>query len=289
MAPAGCGRGGRTIASPPNWGFVIIFASAKIHAAKVLSALAVFGVALIHCATAKAEDCPTAASDIDTDRPDTTNSSETVPAGSFQLENGINLADWSDGTRVDGTNSRMRLGLVACGEVLVDLPSYSFSPKSGGVQGFTGLAPAAKWELQGLPEGLQVSVVAGAGLPTGPAGNGGDKTRPYLQIPWSQEIGGDFSLHGMLTQTWIPGAASDRLFEETLSLERELGESADMFVEYVGDYPRGAEASQVLNFGGAWRFTRLQQIDFHAGFGFNRSSPKSYLGLGYSLRFDNLF
>jgi hypothetical protein len=31
-----------------------------------------------------------------------------------------------------------------------------------------------------------------------------------------------------------------------------------------------------LNFGGAWRFTRTQQIDSHARFGFNRQSPKSY-------------
>ena len=257
--------------------------------AKTLAALAVCGVALGSGGLAKAESCPTSASDIDTDRPDTTNSSQTVPAGSLQLENGVNIADWSDGTRLDGTNSRLRLGLVDCGEVLVDVPNYSFSRKSAGVHGFTGVTPAAKWELQGLPDGLQLSVVAGAGLPTGPADNGGDKTKPYLQIPWSQEIGGDFSLHGMLTETWVAGAASDNLLlEETLSLERELGEHADMFLEYVGDYPRHQTASQVLNFGGAWRFTHTQQIDFHAGFGFNRQSPKSYLGVGYSLRFDSL-
>ncbi len=255
---------------------------------KIAAALALAGVMLGCCSAAMAQSCPSAAEAIDTDRPDTTNSSETVPVGSLQLENGVNIADWADGARLDGTNSRVRLGVADCAEVLVDVPDYSFSPRAGGVRGFTGVTPAAKWELQGLPEGLQVSVVAGAGLPTGPAGNGSDKTKPYLQIPWSQEIGGDFSLHGMLTETWIPGAASDSLFEETLSLERELGESADMFVEYVGDYPQHATASQVLNFGGAWRFTRLQQVDFHAGFGFTPAAPKSYFGLGYSLRVDGL-
>jgi hypothetical protein len=240
-----------------------------------------------------ADGCPTAADAIDTDRPDTTNSSETVPVGSLQLENGVNIADWADGARLDGTNSRLRLGIAPCAEVLMDLPDYSFAPRGSGVRGFTGLAPAGKIELQGLPEGLQVSVVAGVGLATGGAGNGGNITRPYLQIPWSQEIGGDFSLHGMLTETWMtggmPGQASDSLFEETLSLERELGESADAFVEYVGDYPQHATASQVLNFGGAWRFTRLQQVDFHAGFGFTANSPRSYFGMGYSLRVDGLF
>jgi hypothetical protein len=244
-----------------------------------------------------AEGCPTAADAIDTDRPDTTNSSATVPAGSLQLENGINIADWVGGARLDGTNSRLRLGLVPCAEVLVDIPDYNFSPRIAGVRGFGEVAPAAKVELQGLPQGLQVSVVAGVGLPTGPQGNGNDVTRPYLQIPWSQEIGGDFSLHGMLTETWMvggmaggmPGQARDSLFEETLSLERELGETMDAFVEYVGDYPQHATASQVLNFGGAWRFTQLQQVDFHAGFGFTQGSPRSYFGLGYSLRVDGLF
>ena len=57
-----------------------------------------------------------------------------------------------------------------------------------------------------------------------------------------------------------------------------MGDAADVFVEYVGDFPQRQTASQVLNFGGAWRFTRLQQIDFHAGFGFSPASPKSLSG-----------
>lgn len=238
---------------------------------------------------AHAQTCPTRGDQIDTDRPDTTNSSEVVPRGSLQLENGVNIADWSDGTRLDGTNSRLRLGVADCAEILVDIPDYSFSPRDAGTRGFNGIAPAAKLELQGLPEGLQASVVVGTGLPTGASSNGGDTTRPYLQIPWSQEIGDGFGIHGMLTETWIPGQRSDSLFEETLSLEREFGESLDAFIEYVGDYPQHQTASQILNFGGAWRFTRLQQVDFHAGFGFTSAAPRSYLGLGYSLRVDGLF
>ena len=46
--------------------------------------------------------------------------------------------------------------------------------------------------------------------------------------------------------------------------------------------------SQVLDTGGAWRFTRLQQIDFHAGLGLNSSSVDHYFGIGYSVRFDGL-
>lgn len=242
-----------------------------------------------HAGFAQAQTCPTAQDAIDTDRPDTTNSSETVPVGSLQFENGINIADWRDGTRLDGTNSRVRLGVADCAEVLVDIPNYSFASRSADVRGFTGIAPAGKLEIEGLPPGLQLSVVTGVGLPTGVSSNTGQSYKPYVQIPWSQEIAGAWSVHGMFTQTWIPGQASDQLFEGTLSLEREIGEDADAFVEYVGDYPTHDGPSQILNFGGAYRITNVQQIDFHAGFGFTRQSSRSYIGIGYSFRLDSLF
>jgi hypothetical protein len=258
----------------------------------ILKGLLLVTATLVVCTEsgeAWADGCPVPTSEIDTDRPDTTNSSEVVPVGSLQVENGINVADWRDGTRFDGTNTRVRLGIFGCGEVLIDVPNYVASPRSAGIEGFTGVAPAAKLELEGLPDGLQASFVAGVGLPTGADRNSGRAYKPYVQMPWSQEIVGGWSVHGMLTQTWIPGQVSDRLFEGTLSLEREIGEHADSFIEYVGDYPNRQTASQVLNFGGAYRFTDVQQIDFHAGFGFTRQSPKSYVGFGYSFRVDRLF
>jgi hypothetical protein len=44
-----------------------------------------------------------------------------------------------------------------------------------------------------------------------------------------------------------------------------------------------------LNFGGSYRLTQTQQIDFHAGFGLNRNSPDYFVGIGYSMRFDHLW
>jgi hypothetical protein len=61
-----------------------------------------------------------------------------------------------------------------------------------------------------------------------------------------------------------------------------------MFVEYVGDYDR-RRPSQVLDAGGAWRFTKTQQLDFHAGFGLKSNSVDHYFGIGYSFRVDRLF
>jgi hypothetical protein len=53
--------------------------------------------------------------------------------------------------------------------------------------------------------------------------------------------------------------------------------------------PDHARPSQVLDAGGSWRVTRLQQIDFHVGFGLNSSSPDHFFGVGYSFRLDGVF
>src|SRR5580704_7257915 len=75
-------------------------------------------------AAAAADSCPQPGSEIATDRPDVTNSSLVVPRGSFQQENGVNIAGRDGGQVIDGTNTRLRLGIAECLEVLVDVPTY---------------------------------------------------------------------------------------------------------------------------------------------------------------------
>jgi hypothetical protein len=90
----------------------------------------------------------------------------------------------------------------------------------------------------------------------------------------------------MFTVTWLTSQhAIDPTFEPTLSLERDLGPTRDLFVEYVGDYPNHARPSQILDAVGSWRVTRLQQLDFLVGLGLNSSSPDHFFGIGYSFRF----
>jgi hypothetical protein len=93
----------------------------------------------------------------------------------------------------------------------------------------------------------------------------------------------------MFTLIWFPSESTrNPTFEPTLSVEREFGPSADMFVEYVGDYDHQRPA-QLLDSCGAWRFTKTQQLDFHMGFGLNSSTVDHYFGIGYSFRLDGLF
>jgi hypothetical protein len=236
-----------------------------------------------------AEDCPKAEDEIEVDRPDVTNSSVVVPLDSIQLENGVNLTWRSGSTLLDGTNSRLRLGVADCLEVLLDVPDYTFALRGTGPSGFSDLAPAVKKQIGPLPGDINLSATLGMGLPTGAATISGHGYQPYLQFPWSHPISKGWEISGMLTSFWSPAERSNHeTFESTFSLERGIGTHADLFVEYVGDFSSSATTSQFLNFGGALRVTRLQQLDFHTGFGLDKRAPKELFGVGYSWRWDGL-
>ncbi|HZE54425.1 MAG TPA: transporter [Bradyrhizobium sp.] len=239
---------------------------------------------------AHAEGCPTAKDEIATDRPDVTNSSLVVPTGSLQNENGINFSARDGGRTIDGTNSRWRLGIAPCLELLVDLPTRFENIKAPGVSGFSNITPAVKWQVSPLPGKVDVSLVAGIGLPTGSIDIAGHGAQPYLQMPWSWELHDGWGLSGMLTEFFRPAELkTKRITETTFVIERKVAEKASLFVEYVGDYPINAGPSQLFNSGGVYRLSPTQQVDFHVAFGLNHNAPSYIVGIGYSFRFDGLF
>ena len=236
-----------------------------------------------------ADSCPTSASEISTDRPDVTNSSRVVPYGSLQAENGVDWTVRQGSNVVSGTTTRLRLGVAQCTEVLADVPTYFYSLNGPASSGFSDFVVSIKRELP-VPFGFHLSATGGLGFPTGASKISSHGYDPYIQFPWSRRLTDDWSLQGMFTVTWFTSQhTSNPTFEPTLSLERDLGPTRDLFVEYVGDYPNHARPAQILDGGGSWRVTRLQQLDFHVGFGLNSSSPDHFFGIGYSFRLDGLF
>jgi Putative MetA-pathway of phenol degradation len=262
-----------------------VVVSRRIFQMGALSAFAVLGAV-----DARADSCPTARDEIATDRPDVTNSSLVVPVGSLQSENGINLSERDGGRTLDGTNTRWRLGVAPCLELLVDLPSYSGNIHGPGSSGFSDVAPAVKWQISPIPGTFDLSLVSGVALPTGAADIAGRGAQPYLQMPWSWELHDGWGLSGMLTEFFRPAELTNKqITETTFSIEKKITERSDLFVEYVGDYPVNAGPSLMLNSGGSYRLTRTQQVDFHVAFGLNHNAPSYIAGVGYSFRFDELF
>jgi hypothetical protein len=239
---------------------------------------------------ARADNCPAAKDDIATDRPDVTNSSLVVPVGSFQSENGVNVSARDGGRTIDGTNARWRLGLAACLEMLVDLPTYVGNVRAPGSSGFTDVAPAVKWQISPIPGKVDLSAVFGMALPTGAPEISGPGTQPYVQLPWSWELHDGWGVSGMFTEFFRPSESTSRhITETTFAVEKKLTETFSLFSEYVGDYPEGAGPSQLWNSGGLYRLGRSQQVDFHIAFKLNHNSPNYIVGVGYSFRFDGLF
>jgi hypothetical protein len=242
------------------------------------------------CARGAAADCPDAAQPIATDRPDVTNSSLVVPRGSLQAENGVNLSGQGSARSLDGTNTRLRLGVAACTEVLLDVPTYFHALGGTAPAGFSDVSPAVKRQLEGLPRGVTAAAVAGVGVPTGDRPFGGHGAVPYLQVPWEAELGRGWRLAGMATAFFhLSDGQRDPTFEPTFVIGRDLSPSVDVFIEYVGDYPAAARASHLLNSGAAWRVTPAQQVDIHAAAGLNDAAPDYIVGVGYSIRLDGLF
>jgi hypothetical protein len=239
---------------------------------------------------AAAGECPSPSSEIATDRPDVTNSSQVVPVGSLQGENGINSTGNGSDRTIDGTNSRLRLGVAPCFEILVDLPNYVGRLQGSPDGGFTNVVPAMKYQLSSLPESWNLSVTAGAGLPTGATKITGPGVQPYLQFPWSHELGNGWGTSGMFTTFFFPSnPLNNETTEATFVLEKKISERTSLFVEYVGDFPSRGSNVELFNMGGEYLLTRTQQIDFHIAFGLNRNSPDYIVGVGYSWRLDNLF
>ncbi len=47
--------------------------------------------------------------------------------------------------------------------------------------------------------------------------------------------------------------------------------------------------AQLLNWGGLYRLSPTQQVDFHVALGLNHNAPSYIVGIRYSVRFDDLF
>ena len=239
---------------------------------------------------ARASDCPVRTDAIATDRPDTTNSSVVVPHGSLQMENGANWAVRQGSDVLDGSETRVRLGVGRCSEVLIDVPNYFAAFNGLATSELSNLVISIKRQLFTERPSFSLSAVAGLGFPVGHSEGSGHFYTPYVQFPWSFAITEDWSVNGMLTVTWSVNQAVHKAnIEPTFVVEREFGTKGDLFVEYIGDYATRDRASQIVDVGGGWHVTPRQQVDFHVGVGLTPAAPAHYVGVGYSFRIDSLF
>jgi hypothetical protein len=262
------------------------FGCASLDVVKI-SSLSLWAFMCLHTFAAAADGCPKEGDAIATDRPDVTNSSIVVPVGALQSENGVNFSAQNTARTIDGTNTRLRLGIAPCLELLVDLPTYVAAVHGSATSGFTDVVPAVKWQISPVPGKIDLSAVVGAALPTGRTSIAGPGVQPYVQFPWSWELRDRWSLSGMVTEFIRPSDPTSQLVTQTtFVIENKMSEKTSLFVEYVGDYPDHSGPTYLINSGAMYRLTPTRQIDFHVAFGLNHNAPNFMFGLGYSFRVD---
>jgi len=61
-------------------------------------------------------------------------------------------------------------------------------------------------------------------------------------------------------------------------------ETADAFLEYVGDFPEQGRPRHLAHVGIAYRPTPHQQLDLHVGVGLASVAANRFIGIGYSFR-----
>jgi hypothetical protein len=249
----------------------------------------IFVLAIANSSPSIAETCTQGEAEIVADRPDVTNSSIVVPVGSLQNENGINLSQQRSAQTFDGSNGRIRLGIAPCLELLADLPTYVARINGAANSGFADVIPALKWQISPVPGKIDLSMTAGAGF-AGATRISGPGIQPYLQLPWSWELDGGWSLSGMTTNFFQPADPINKFTNQsTFVVEKETGARSNLFIEYVGDFQVHGGSGHMFNSGGAYRLSSTQQIDFHIAVGLNRYAPAYIIGVGYSFRLDGLF
>ena len=159
--------------------------------------------------------------------------------GSFQNENGIDFSQRNGGREFDGTNSLLvALGNCTLSGVFGRRPDLfcAGKRKQSLPSGFSlDVTPAIKRQISPSPGKLR-SFLRRSAPDCRPATKAvvGRGVQPYVQFPWSSQLSGGWSISGMWTNFIAPADAGNKLSTETtFVLEREFGERAFLFIEYV--------------------------------------------------------
>jgi len=226
---------------------------------------------------------------IATDRPALTNSSIVVPVGSLQAENGFLVTNLRRQNIADGSETLVRVGILARTAFRFTAPDYYYNLSGSGIgTGFGDLALGVKEQLGPLPGKFDASVTAFVSFPTGASGVSRGGYDPGLQVAWSRPLSSKWTTAEMLS---LYGPTQDHSHnltgESTLLLDWQLTALWDAFVEYVGDFPERGGTRQFVQSGTALKLGKRQQqqLDFHVGVGLTSAAVNHFIGVGYSFRF----
>jgi hypothetical protein len=244
--------------------------------------------------------------ELETDRPDITESSSVVGGGIWQLESGILFQ--SDGVDagtahdVSAPNVLLRIGIGSRFELRFSAEGFLGESISSGASGANGVSGTGTGMSTGLSDlelgfklrlldqehaGVDLAVIPIVSMPTGSDAFSSGGLDPTIKLTLARDLPGGFSIGGNAIASSI---TEDHVrFTQTAisaSLGHSLGAHWSGFWELYG-------ASALARGGGrAWLFdtgvTRAigehVQLDLSAGRGLNHDAPDWFIGAGFAVR-----
>lgn len=227
--------------------------------------------------------------EIETDRPDQSESSSLVPKGTLQLEAGYFFQKATEQGLTIRTHAYptalVRVGVLDWLELRVLSALKDSVTENGKEREVSGLAPlnlgvkVKLWEEQGWrPE---AAFLVRAALPVGSRYFRPDNPEPEIRLMFTNGITEKIDLAYNLTHSWVEGEPQKGY---TLSLSGEMLDKLTVYGEVFGSKRKGEKAEHQADIGVLYLLLPNLQLDVAAGKGLHASAPDFFVTTGVSYR-----
>lgn len=222
---------------------------------------------------------------IGTDRPDQTESTETVPMGSFQLKSGF-TAEPVTGAPADLTLPQLllRVGLGGSFELRFageHVRAVDAEGKAAGAWGVPLLGLKSRFG-QGGGSGIATAMEVNVGVPRW-AGDADAHPFAELLLAADRDLGEHWGVGTNLGLAW-DGRSPGGTTTATLTAGRSIFRRAGIFAELYAAFPEDAPGDLRWDCGASWAPGRTTLIDASFGSGFQ--GQRWFVGAGFSIRFN---
>lgn len=227
------------------------------------------------------------AQELVTDRPDYTESAQTVLPDMVQLEMGVGYAEMGDVSVTAYPNLLARIGIVKNLEIRLGLPGW-VTPKVGDNSEtyMNDVLFEAKYKISKKRASIPMALLFVMTLPTGDDEVSSGSPNIGMKFATSLDLNDQFSVGANV------GAVSVEVNDQreilvlgSVSLGVGLTDKFGAFLEVFEEAPASTPWQPILDGGFTFLITPTNQLDFYVGTGLNDYGPDLMLGAGFSTRF----
>ena len=230
---------------------------------------------------------------IATDRPDFTETAETVPFQRIQLEGGYSFSRLEDEKAHSLGELLLRIATGRRTEARIGLNSYSWVRGPEGR--FSGLEDATlgfKVKLLDGDEALgfrrpNIALIGEASIPSGSSAFREDNLQPGAKICLAWDLTDKLGMGSNLNYAWASEAGRRfGQFSGTLAFGYSVCDRAGVFLEYFTFIPgsRGGPNLSTIDGGVTYLVNNDYQLDVRVGLGLNSARPDYFIGAGFGRR-----